>query len=536
MTNHARALRPATAVLVLTLAACATNPATGKKEFSLMSEAQEIELGQEHGRRSAARDGRVQRSPSCSAMSRASACGSRAPRSGPNLPWHFAVVDEPAINAFALPGGYIYLTRGILPFLDNEAELAGVLGHEIGHVTARHSAQQYTKATSAGIGVTLLSIFVPEARPFQNLTETALGVLFLKYGRDDELQADRLGVDYTANTGWNPAGVGGHASNARAAGRGERQPQGRAELAVDASGARRSRASKCRRTSRRRRRGRLAPAGRADATKAEFLRRIDGIVFGDSPSQGIVRGNTFLHPDLRLSIDVSAAAGRFRTRRSQVMAKAPEQNDFMLLQLVPNASGSLEQVARGTMANAGFQQVNGERAQVNGLDAYVGTYQGQMQGLGNVVTLAAHIVHDRNVYLLRRPRAAERVPGGRASVRAEHPVVPRVERARKPPTSGRTASTSTPCVRATPGSRSRERMGEAAGIKPSTLAIMNNYEPASRRARAIASRSSSKAEPSDARARQRTIASMGMRKIVRTLARVARCLPPWHSATRSTFI
>src|SRR5512145_1466728 len=135
--------------------------------------------------------------PDCSAMSKRSARASERP----NLPWHFAVVDAPAVNAFALPGGYIYLTRGILPFLDNEAELAGVLGHEIGHVTARHAAQQYTKATTAGLGVTLLGIFVPEARPFQSLTETALGVMFLKYGRDDELQADRLGVDYTAKTG-----------------------------------------------------------------------------------------------------------------------------------------------------------------------------------------------------------------------------------------------------------------------------------------------------------------------------------------------
>src|SRR4030095_14298827 len=97
----------------------------------------------------------------------------------------------------------------MLPFLRNESEPAGVLGHEIGHVTARHSAQQYTKATTAGVGVTLLSIFVPEARPFQGLTETAFGVLFLKYGRDDELQADELGVRYTAASGWNPAGVAG---------------------------------------------------------------------------------------------------------------------------------------------------------------------------------------------------------------------------------------------------------------------------------------------------------------------------------------
>jgi predicted Zn-dependent protease len=154
----------------------------------------------------------------------------------PNLPWSFAVVDQPAINAFALPGGFIYLTRGILPFLDDEAQLAGVLGHEIGHVTARHSAQQYTKATSAGIGVTLLSIFVPEARPLQGVTETALGLLFLKYGRDDELEADRLGVRYTAETGWNPQGVAGMLQTL--ARLDERQPARCAELVVDAPGPR----------------------------------------------------------------------------------------------------------------------------------------------------------------------------------------------------------------------------------------------------------------------------------------------------------
>ena len=144
-----RTLTPAaTAVLALTIAACATNPATGKKEFSLMSEAQEIELGK-------SMDGEVRREmglyEDAELQRYVESVGMRLARSSqrPTLPWHFTVVDEPAVNAFALPGGYIYLTRGILPFLDSEAELAGVLGHEVGHVTARHSAQQYTKATSA---------------------------------------------------------------------------------------------------------------------------------------------------------------------------------------------------------------------------------------------------------------------------------------------------------------------------------------------------------------------------------------------------
>src|SRR5512134_392075 len=160
------------AVLAATLIACATNPATGQKEFSLMSEAQEIQLGQEMDVQ-VRREMGVYNDPELQRY--VESIGMRLAKASerPNLPWHFTVVDEPAVNAFALPGGYIYLTRGILPFLDNEAQLAGVLGHEIGHVTARHAAQQYTQATTAGLGVTLLSIFVPEARPFQNITETA---------------------------------------------------------------------------------------------------------------------------------------------------------------------------------------------------------------------------------------------------------------------------------------------------------------------------------------------------------------------------
>jgi predicted Zn-dependent protease len=469
-----RVLRPAaTAALVLTIAACATNPATGKKEFSLMSEAQEIELGKNM-------DGEVRREmgvyEDAELQRYVETVGMRLARASqrPNLPWHFAVVDEPAINAFALPGGYIYMTRGILPFLDDEAELAGVLGHEIGHVTARHSAQQYTKATTAGIGVQLLSIFVPEARPFQNLTETALGVLFLKHGRDDELQADQLGVDYTAKTGWDPAGVGGmlrtlsRLDDANGSRRGvpnwlstHPAPADRVEKVqtyIAQSGAR--------------------PVGKsgtaAASDEAEFLRRIDGIVFGDSPSQGIVRGNTFLHPDLRLSLTFPQG-WEIQNSRTQVLAKAPERNDFMLLQLVPNPSGSIEQLARGMMANAGFTQVNGDRARLNGLDAYVGTYQGQMEGLGNVVTLAAHVVHDRNVFMfagLAPPNEFESVQRQfTESIRSFR------ELSRQEAANIRPNRVDVYTVR--PGDTWQaiaERTGDGT-VKPSMLAIMNNYEP-----------------------------------------------------------
>src|SRR5438034_6810803 len=193
-------------VVALAAAACAVNPATGQRQFSLMSEDQEIQIGQQQ-------DPEVRREMGVyddrALQQYVSDIGLRLARQSerPNLPWHFTVVDSPAVNAFALPGGYIYITRGIMPFLDNEAQLAGVLGHEIGHVTARHASQQYSRATGAQLGLIFSSILLPQTRPFAQLGENGLGLLFLKNGRDDEEQADSLGVKYAAKTGWDPAGV-----------------------------------------------------------------------------------------------------------------------------------------------------------------------------------------------------------------------------------------------------------------------------------------------------------------------------------------
>jgi predicted Zn-dependent protease len=466
------ALTLLSATIAATLTACATNPATGNKEFSLMSEAQEIQLGQEM-------DGQVRREmgvyEDADLQRYVSEVGLRLARASerPNLPWHFTVVDEPAVNAFALPGGYIYITRGILAFLHNEEQMAGVLGHEIGHVTARHSAQQYTKATSAGVGLTLLSIFVPEARPVQGLAETALGVLFLKYGRDDELQADRLGVQYTAKTGWDPHGVAGMLQTlqrldvASGSHKGvpnwlstHPAPADRVEKVTEFIAANPLPVG----TS-----GTTARASDPDA----YQRQIDGIIFGDSPSDGIVRGNEFLHPDLRLAVKFPQG-WEVQNSAQQVVAKAPDRENYVLLQLIPNASGSIQQIAQGTMANAGFRQLQGERANLNGLDAYVGTYQGAMQGLGNVVTVAAHIVHERNVYMLAGLAPPNQFEGVQAqfanSIRSFHELS-RTEAANIKP--------NRIDVHTVRSGDSWESIAQRSGglVKPSTLAIMNNYEP-----------------------------------------------------------
>ena len=456
------------ATLLAAFAACAVNPATGRREFTLMSEAQEIQLGQQADaevRREMGlyEDPELQRYVSDIGM-RLAKVSER-----PELPWSFAVVDEPAINAFALPGGFIYLTRGILPFLHNEAELAGVLGHEIGHVTARHSAQRYTQVTTAGIGVTLLGIFVPEARPFQGITETALSVMFLKYGREDELQADRLGVAYTARTGWDPAGVGGMLSTLARLDEADGSRRGVPNW-LSTHPAPADRVQQVRQH--------IAESdhagGRGGTDPAQFLRRIDGLVFGDSPSQGIVRGNAFLHPELRLGVTFPRG-WEIQNTRTQVVASAPEQNNHLVLQFVPNPSGSIEQVARGTMGQAGFQHLGGERTRVNGLDAYVGTYRGQMQNLGDVGTLAAHIVHDRTVYLLAGLAPANQFEGARqqfvATIGSFRPLTQEEAAGIRP--------NRVDIYTVRPGDTWEgiaERTGDGL-IRPATLAIMNNYDP-----------------------------------------------------------
>jgi predicted Zn-dependent protease len=391
------ARRPATlilAALVGVAAACATNPVTGRREFTLMSEAQEIAIGRESDPQIRAEMG-VYNDPELQKY--VSDLGLRLAKSSerPDLPWQFTVVDQPAINAFAVPGGFIYITRGILAFLADEAELVGVLGHEIGHVTARHSAQQYTRSLGGMIGLTALGVFVPAARPFGQLSETALSVLFLKYGREDELQSDRLGARYAVSGGWDPAGVPGMLSTLgrldEAAG--ERKgipnflsthPEPLARVQEIMPEVQQLRAGR---------------TGLATGREA-LLRRIDGIIFGDNPDQGITRGRTFLHPPLRFRLDFPEQWEIANTPQ-QVVAKAPGADVYLLLQLVPDAGGrSLQDIALTGMRNSGFRALEGERATINGLDAFVGLYEGQIEGLGAVGVRAAHIAHGRNVFML----------------------------------------------------------------------------------------------------------------------------------------
>src|SRR5256885_15956396 len=179
----------------LLVAGCARSPATGKNELMLVSESQEIQMGQQADSGVIASIGLY---PDQALQSYVMDLGKKlaATSERPNLPWTFRVVDDPAVNAFAIPGGFVYVTRGILAHMTNEAELATVMGHEIGHVTARHTAHEMSKQELAQLGLAVGSMASAQVAQYAGLAGQALQVLFLKFSRDDENQADALGVRY----------------------------------------------------------------------------------------------------------------------------------------------------------------------------------------------------------------------------------------------------------------------------------------------------------------------------------------------------
>jgi predicted Zn-dependent protease len=289
------------AVLVL-VSACATNPVTGKSDFVLMSEDQEIALGRQANAR-VLEETPVYEDPELEQLVQRVGEKLAVHSHRPELFYRFTLLDSSAINAFALPGGYIYITRGLLAYLNSEAELAAVLGHEIGHVTARHSVRQQSTAAVTGI----LGAVVATSTGVQgvdSLTDMASTAIVRGYGRDHELEADRLGAEYLAKSGYDPNAmleVVGILKNqeafetmvAKKEGREANVYHGlfsthpdndaRFQEVVNAAQLHRSGTS-------------------SRINRDGFLRSLDGLTFGDSEREGIIRGNHFYHKPLDFKI------------------------------------------------------------------------------------------------------------------------------------------------------------------------------------------------------------------------------------------
>jgi predicted Zn-dependent protease len=350
------------------LAGCATNPATGRTDIVTMSASQEMQVGREMHPQILREYGRYSDE---ALQAYVSDLGQRivAASHRPDVQFTFTVLDSEEVNAFALPG-YVYVTRGILAYLNSEAELAAVLGHEVGHVTARHAVRQQAGATAAGVGATLIGVLTGSGG-LASIADFAGSALVSGYGRDMELEADQLGAGYLVRLGYSPQAMIDvvrllknqetfEIQMARQEGREPRIYHGLFSTHPDAD----TRLQEV-----------VAAAGKngtGDPTRPdgrdEYLKRIDGMPLGPSREQGVVRGSRFYHGTLGVTI-AFPTGWKVQNLPTKVIATSPQKDAFLQVSAVPPGPGMQ---ARDVLTRSlqGIPLSGGEPLRVNGLEGY----------------------------------------------------------------------------------------------------------------------------------------------------------------------
>jgi len=280
----------------------------------------------------------------------------------PDLNYEFKVLDSPVINAFAVPGGYVYFTRGILAHFNNEAEFPGVLGHEIGHITARHSAKQQSNAQLAQVLFIGGMIASESFRNFAQPINQGMGLLFLKFGRDDESQSDKLGAEYSTKIGYDAhqmANFFGTLKKMR-----EQSGQSIPDFAsTHPNPADREKKVHIYANTRQSE----SDLSTFKTNRDSYLRMIDGITYGEDPRAGFFENNTFYHPDLKFQFPVPN--GWQTQNLPSVVQMAPEANDAMMTMTLA-ANGNLRDIASKFVNDNNLSVVEQSSTSVNGYEAY----------------------------------------------------------------------------------------------------------------------------------------------------------------------
>ena len=377
------------ALLAFVLSTCATNPVTGKKELSFVSESQEISMGQQYASQVSQEmgvypDSAVQRY--VNGVGRELAAGTERPK----LPWTFTVMDDPQVNAFALPGGYIFITRGIMTHMNSEAEMASVVGHEIGHVTARHSVQQMTRQQLAQIGMVAGALASEKIAQNLGAISQGLGVLFLKYGRDDESQADALGFRYALNDNYDVRRMVDMFETLQrvSATAGQRIPEWQSTH-PDPGNRIAATEARIRRVT--------VPLDGKKVRREEFLKLIDGMVFGDNPRQGFFKGTSFLHPDLAFQLEFPSG-WKTANQPSAVMGVSEKQDAQVQLSLGGKAAPA--EALKAFLGQEGVTAGRSDQSSINGNPAARGAFTAQNQDGTQLAGLVAFISYGGITYQL----------------------------------------------------------------------------------------------------------------------------------------
>lgn len=334
---------------LLTACATVTNPVTGLAERSVMDEKTEIAEG-EKGHQQVLKEYGVYADPKVQAY--VNELGQRlAKQSHRNtIEWHFTVLDSPEINAFALPGGYVYVTRGIMAYMESEADLAGVIGHEIGHVTARHGAQRATRQQTAGFGVLAATLLgaVLESQGVSGagqlagqLSQNVAAGYIASYGRDQELQADQLGAEYLVRSHYDPQNM---VNVIKVLKNQERFAEDQAKAEGRQPGQRNNWLSSHPSNDQRLNDITQIAAHYPGSTynedgRTRYLETIKGMTFGEGRDQGLTRGRHFYHEPL--GIAVTAPEGWKIQNSSQSIAVLNGAGDAgLVIKTVPDNAGS----------------------------------------------------------------------------------------------------------------------------------------------------------------------------------------------------
>ena len=388
------------ALLVLSACANVRNPVTGQYERTVMDERSELQAGQK-AHQEVLKEYRALENPALQAY--VNSVGQKLAKSSQRatLEWHFTVLDSPEVNAFALPGGYVYITRGILAYLNDEAELAGVLGHEIGHVTARHASQRATRQQAAGVGVLLANVLgaVLESKGYNGagdltnqLSQIGAAGYIASYGRDQESQADQLGAEYLAQNHYDSArmiDVIRMLKNQEQFSQDIARSEGR--MIPSRANWLASHPSSDKRLEDIRQTALLHHDPKAASGRDVFLKAIDGITFGESREEGVTRGQQFFHEPMGFTL-TAPTGWRIQNTSSELTLINGAEDAALIMRTVPAEAGT----THADIVQKIFNPINGHTSQstINGFLAtyFVGTARVQSGGQTGTQSVDATII------------------------------------------------------------------------------------------------------------------------------------------------
>lgn len=349
------------AATVLFVISCAINPVTGKKQIMLMSEAQEIELGRSYDPQVMAAFGQY---PDNNLQNFVQAKGTEMAKIShrPNLQYYVKVVDSPVVNAFAVPGGYIYLTRGILAQLNNEAELMGILAHEMGHITARHTVSQLSKQQLGQLLLIGGMIVSEEFAQYAQYALEGMQLLFLKFSRDNEREADRLGVEYSSKIGYDAHKMADFFRVLQKMSLAE--SQGGIPTFMSTHPDPGDRYNSVNQSASEWQAKLNLPVYKVN--QDDYLQMINGIIYGEDPKQGYVEGNIFYHPDLKFKFQFPSG-WKLENSPLQVTMTPPDQKALMIFGL--SQEKTIESAADSTLSRYGLVLQERRKTTVNGMPA-----------------------------------------------------------------------------------------------------------------------------------------------------------------------